>query len=98
MCRTKKKKLYNVGQSYDSDHVESVQFKMDAILKKNIHVLQTDKWRIKLQGNETLINFKIDTGADVNVIPVKIYNTIKPKPKLAKTSITLTAYNRTKNR
>lgn len=65
-------------------------------MKKYIDVLQTDKWKIKLQGNETFINFKIDTGAEVNVIPVKVYNTIKPKNTLTKTTITLTAYNSTK--
>lgn len=94
MSNKKEKKSYNVGQSYNFDHMKSDQFNLDAILKKKIYVLQTDKWKIKLQGNETFINFKIDTGAEVNVIPVKIYNTIKPKSKL--TTITLTAYNSTK--
>ena len=69
---------------------------MNAILKKNIYALRTDKWKIKLKVNETSIDLKIDTVSEVNLLPVKIYNNIKPKPKLNKTSVKLTEYNNTK--
>ena len=55
-----------------------------------------DKWKIKLKVNETSIAYKIDTGAEGNVLPVKTYKNIKPKPKLNKTSVRLTSYNNRK--
>ena len=39
-------------------------------------------WEIDLPVNGIQIPFKIDTGADVSVIPNSVYRTMNPKPKL----------------
>ena len=96
MHRTKQKRLYKVRRSSSTENSDHEEDEMNTILKKNIYASRTEKWKIKLKVNETSIDFKIDTGAEVNVLPVKIYNNIKPKPKLNKTSVRLTAYNNTK--
>ena len=42
--------------------------------------------------NDFNITFKLDTGAQCNIIPVATFNKIKNKPKLLKTKTTLKAY------
>ena len=37
------------------------------------------------------IEFKIDTGSQVNIIPNKDYQKLSPNPKLIKTGVTLSA-------
>ena len=39
---------------------------MDAILKKNIHIIQENKGSTELCINNTKTKFEIDTGAEVN--------------------------------
>ena len=90
------KKLYKVRRSSSTETSELEEYSMNAILNENVHILQADKCKIKIKMNKASICFKIDTGTEVNVLTVKIYNNIKPKPKLNKTSVKLTAYNNTK--
>ena len=53
-------------------------------------------WDTSLSTNSSEIVYKIDTGAEVNVISKAEFNTLKRKPKLSDTNIKLTAYNNTK--
>ena len=55
----------------------------------------TNKWQLNLVTNETNIVYKIDTGADANVISYEDYKSLKIKPKLKPTKMRLTAYNNT---
>ena len=41
-------------------------------------------WKIPLTVNNVDIHFKIDTGADVSVIPLDLYKKMQPRPKLSK--------------
>ena len=50
---------------------------------------ETTPWTIDLQVTNTVINFKVDSGADVTCIPVSVYNKLKPSPKLETSSILL---------
>ncbi|GBL81459.1 hypothetical protein AVEN_143732-1 [Araneus ventricosus] len=38
------------------------------------------------------VNFKFDTGAEVNILPLYVLNIVKVKPKLSETNLSLTAY------
>ncbi|GFS53089.1 retrovirus-related Pol polyprotein from transposon opus [Nephila pilipes] len=38
------------------------------------------------------VNFKLDTGAEVNILPLYILNMFKVKPKLSETNLSLTTY------
>ena len=53
-------------------------------------------WNVSLSTNGSKIVYKIDTGAEVNVISKAEFNTLNRKPKLSDTNIKLTAYNNTK--
>ena len=50
-------------------------------------------WSVKLQTGDQYISYKIDTDADVNVLPKHLYCILSPRPKLKQTQIKLQAYN-----
>ena len=41
-------------------------------------------WNVELKVNHTSVRFKIDTGADVTVIPENVWMKMKPSPSLIK--------------
>lgn len=49
----------------------------------------TTPWTIDLQITNNLINFKVDSGADVTCIPVSVYENLKHAPKLESSTILL---------
>ena len=51
--------------------------------------IQANDWQTKLRVNDTPVTFKLDTGAQENVLPVNVYHRIKP---LARTRTVLTAF------
>ena len=58
----------------------------------NIETPSSD-WAIDLDANGTQLKFKLDTGAQCNILPKSIYLKLRKKPKLHKTKISLKAYN-----
>ena len=52
-----------------------------------------DIWNVDLDVCGTMVTFKIDTGAQVNVLPKSQYNKLLKRPKLLKSSTKLKAYN-----
>ena len=94
MCKSKNKNPCNMNTHARSHHAYEPHH-MDAILKKNVNTLQQNKWLTELYINDTKTNFKIDTGSKLNVIPMKLYKSIKPAPEITKTQIKLSAYNNT---
>ena len=50
-------------------------------------------WTVKLGTNGTDVIYKIESGAQVNVMPESIYKTLKQKSELKPTKVNLTAYN-----
>ncbi|CAH3172749.1 unnamed protein product, partial [Porites lobata] len=53
------------------------------------------EWSVILESNGTNINFKLDTGSQVNILPKKEYSKLIHKPKLHPAKVKLTAYNGT---
>ena len=49
-------------------------------------------WFSSLDVEGTLVKFKLDTGAEVNVLPTRIYSELKNKPPLTKTNAVLSSY------
>ena len=56
---------------------------------------EENDWCIDLNTNGTVVKFKIDTGAQANVLPWKVYSKLLKLPKLNKSKVKLTAYNDT---
>ena len=52
------------------------------------------EWTIDLIVNKALINFKIDSGAKANILPLREYKN-RNRPKLHKPRVKLSAYNGT---
>ncbi|GFS85346.1 transposon Ty3-G Gag-Pol polyprotein [Nephila pilipes] len=65
-------------------------------IDKNIEMISETIWYkyITLDVNHKFfdINFKLDTGAEVNILPLYILNMFKVKPKLSETNLSLTTY------
>ena len=55
----------------------------------------TTQWSITLETAGENISYKIDTGAQVNVLPKKYFDRLSPRPKLKSTAVKLSAYNDT---
>ena len=51
------------------------------------------EWITPLEVMNTLIPFKLDTGAQVNILPEQSYNSLQRKPHLYPTSVILTSYS-----
>ena len=53
------------------------------------------EWTIDIVANNAVINFKIDTGAQANILPYQEYCQLEKRPKLNKTKVSSCAYNGT---
>ena len=51
-------------------------------------------WTVKLETNGTDVNYNKDLGAQVNIMPESIYQTLKQKSELKPTKVKLTTYNK----
>ena len=63
--------------------------------EENTMSLKVDErdWFICLQSNGSKIRYKMDTGAQANVLPLSTYNQLNIKPILEETNVKLSAYN-----
>ena len=52
-----------------------------------------DEWKVHLEVNEKPVEFKLDTGAQTNLISESVYQSLKPKPKLHPARVRLTGYS-----
>ena len=53
---------------------------------------------VELQLQDRTVGFQMDTGAQVSVLPKGIFEKLKPKPKLLKTSADLVSFTRSKTK
>ena len=53
------------------------------------------EWSVTLEMNGAEVVFKIDTGAQCNIIPKHLLHKLSPKPKIKPATIQLSAYNGT---
>ena len=73
-------------------------FKPQNLLPNEAHAILEVKehnrdWNITLNTYGRNIVYKLDTGAQVNLLPISEVNKFKKKPKLQRTLIKLSAYN-----
>ena len=59
----------------------------------SVNTLTEDEWLIVIETNGSIIPYKIDTGAQVNILSKADYLQVKHKSKLHKSAIKLSAYN-----
>ena len=90
-CCLSKKKVQLMEKQSDSDEVEKMSFFVDAIEEGRI--VSKDEWIAYLDVNGTDIPLKLDTGAQVNILPMKDFKRLKNKPKVRDKKINLRTYD-----
>ena len=58
--------------------------------------MTAEKWQAPIQGQGRTLLFKLDTGAQANVLPLHLYQKLKQKSLLKPTQTILTAFGNTK--
>lgn len=85
----KVKKVKEITEQTDVDALKESSFCIDYVEVGNINT----RWFETVQIENNNIKFNIDTGSDVNVSPLSIYNKIKKaKTKLEHTNIILESW------
>lgn len=51
------------------------------------------EWRVSLPVNNSKVNFKLDTGASCNVLPLKVLKRVDYKPRLTRSQTKLVSYS-----
>ncbi|XP_030763270.1 uncharacterized protein K02A2.6-like [Sitophilus oryzae] len=57
-----------------------------------VNEINNNRWFSVLEINKKEIKLKIDTGAQANILPLKLYNSLGIKSNLRQTQVTLTSY------
>ena len=88
VCCPNKKNVHEIEESFDEQSSDEYEFFVDTIKVENPISLNVDEiknensyWMISISSNGTPISYKIDTGAECNVLPSKIFEKLKPQPK-----------------
>lgn len=89
-CFSKKRVQLGVKES-DSDEEDDTAFFVDAI--EGEQSVSSDEWIACLNVNGTDISLKLDTGAQVNILPMKDFNRLINKPKVKDKKINLRTYD-----
>ncbi|XP_038075576.1 uncharacterized protein K02A2.6-like [Patiria miniata] len=80
------------GQVHTVDNDEYTDFFLDTITVDSVKT-QANDWIFPLAMNGTIIPVKLDTGAQVNILPETDFSRLKNKPQLHPATETLKAYN-----
>ena len=79
-------KIPTMKHTFQTKHTHSLLTHSTLIGKLN-------SWTANLDTNGFIVNFRIDSCSEINVLPKIIYNRLHQPPKLKSTAITLTANN-----
>ena len=85
-CRSRKP---NVTTRKKVHIVDEHDFVVDSIDESN----NNDSWIVPLLVQNVMIPMKLDTGSDVNILPLDDFNSLQNRPNLRQTQVKLTAYN-----
>ena len=81
----------NESDSFQSSN----EFDLSPLQIEGIKKLSTWLTDISANGNHDTLTVKLDTGAEVSVLPMHLYNKLQVKPPLKTTSMKLSAYGGT---
>ena len=86
--------------NYSTEHINKLmRNKKDSVTLyetvMSVNYNSTSMWSKVLKVCGKYIEFKIDTGSQVNILPKKNFEELRPKPQISNTAVTLSAYNNT---
>lgn len=87
--RSGHKNVHEVEQIVDLDESDTESVAIDSIFIGSLSTQSKDSWQTALRIGNKLVNCKIDTGAEVNVMPQRVYNQLREKPELTSTKTVL---------
>ena len=88
MCFTSKKKVHEINHSSEDESDEFFVYTVE-----DPKADKADEWFTHLKTNGTEIQYKLDTGSQVNIITEQLFNKLRKKPKIHKSKIKLTSYS-----
>lgn len=92
VCRLRNVREIETGNDTGSENSFSI-LALNNIQKRESGDRGSDKgWFEWLRINNQFIKFKLDSGADANILPMDVWNTIEGKSRLEKTSTILQAF------
>ena len=77
MCFTSKKKVHEINDFKDSSEDESDEFFVYTV--EDPKADKADEWFTHLKTNGTEIQYKLDTGSQVNIITEQLLNKLRKK-------------------
>ena len=105
VCRTKSGHIQSVDATVDtvgkgethpqaSQQVSSITTETEVAPSLFIAALDHDSnsWKVPISTNGSVVTFKLDTGAQVNVLPRKIYRQLHKKPTIKPANARIMAY------
>lgn len=100
MCKSKNiSTIYinnrNCSEEYDFDneyYVGSIERKSKSVNPSLTDDAMTYLWTEKIRINGSDVTFKIDTGTQIDVLPMNVFQRLGPKTELRKSSVTLRAF------
>lgn len=88
MCRTKTPSRVHSVEEENSDPAFE-NFYVDTVQSSHTR----KEWIVPLKIHNSIIPFKLDTGAQVNILPEKDYMSLQNRPKLNKSNVKITGYS-----
>jgi hypothetical protein len=89
-CKTKQ--VHNIDQDENEEEEDQLYVGTIRINKIGKKQKEKDSWYEQIEVEGQKVKIKLDTGADTNLIPLKIFQKISHPQKLVKTRINLEAY------
>lgn len=83
-----KKKVHTVEEDEEDDG----EFMIDVVEVDEVHCSEKDEWIVPIEVNKTIIPFKLDTGAQTNLLSIEDYKTLTVKSKIHPTKTKVTGY------
>ena len=71
-------------------HIDAAHLHIDPVRVEGVR--KSSAWFANLSTHGGNLNVKLDTGAEVSVLPLHMYNKLQVKPPLKATNMKLTAY------
>lgn len=87
-CKNKKVRMVDCGKSDSSDEY----FNINSIARVNNEEKNLAKWTQLIKINNLNVELKLDTGAEVSILPYSFYNKLIPKPIIEKCGVRIETF------